>query len=188
MSAKNIAYSKDIAQRILTIMEIIDLDIAGFAEFFNKSTSHIYGILNGTRPLSETFAVEIGKKLNFEGNKIFNLNSNLPTSISKCEALVKFKAEHRDNSEYFLSSKSDRSINLFVNDVLIKSGYFDSDYKYLSTIKDYCKIHLNKVFFGDKLSKALQYTVKTGKLKSMKKPIQLKNGGYGKREVDAYYL
>ena len=83
MGTKDREYSIAIANRIITIMNITDLDIAGFAEFFDMSTSHIYGILNGSRVLSEAFAAKIGKKLGFDGSKIFNLNSTIPNSISK---------------------------------------------------------------------------------------------------------
>lgn len=62
-------YSKAIAERVKAIMVICNLDIAGFAEFYGKSTSHIYGIINGTRSLSESFALDIGKKLGFDGSK-----------------------------------------------------------------------------------------------------------------------
>lgn len=188
MTTKNTEYSQAIAQRILTIMKIIDLDFAGFAEFFGRSTSHVYGILNGTRPLSEVFAREIGEKLEFDGAKIFNLNAKIPSSISKAEYLIQFKSEHRDNPEYFLSTKSKRSPNSFVSEVLLKSDCFEEGYKYLSEITEYCKTELNREFVDDQLSKALQYAVKTGILKFKKKPIKLVNGGFGKRLVDVYYL
>ncbi|WP_196939932.1 hypothetical protein [Sphingobacterium pedocola] len=169
-------------------MNITDLDIAGFAEFFKKSTSHIYGILNHTRPLSEVFATEIGEKLNFDGTKIFNLNTRIPSSISKSDMLIKFKADHKHNPEYFLSSKSDRSANTFVTEILTKSDCFADGYKYLKEIKQYCKAELNREFIEDQLTKALQYAVRTNKLKSTKKPIKLKNGKFGTREVDVYFL
>lgn len=188
MGTKDREYSIAIANRIITIMNITDLDIAGFAEFFDMSTSHIYGILNGSRVLSEAFAAKIGKKLGFDGSKIFNLNSTIPNSISKAEALIKFKKEHKDNPEYFLSSKTERSPDSFVTEILIKSECFTEGYKYLSEITDYCKKILNREFIGDQLSKALMYAVQTDKLKSTKKPIKLKNGEYGTRLVNVYYL
>lgn len=188
MNANNQEYSKAIANRVQTIMKITGLDVAGFAEFFKKSTSHIYGILNNTRVLSEVFAREIGDKLEFDGVKIFNLNSKIPLSISKAEALIKFKIDHEDNPEYFLSTKAKRSPNSFVTDVLLKSDCFKEGYKYLNEVAEYCKTELNKEFVDDQLSKALQYAVKTKVLKSTKKPIVLKGGGFGKRLVDVYYL
>jgi plasmid maintenance system antidote protein VapI len=181
-------YSEAIADRIKEIMRIIDLDVAGVAELFGKSTSHIYGIINGTRPLSESFAREIGEKLGFDGSKIFNLTSKIPSYISNSEALSLFKKEYKENPEYFLSTKAKRSTNSFVNDILLKSDCFSDGYKYLYEITEYCENELNTVFVGDKLSKALQYSVKQNTLKSTKKPIKLKNGKLGKRLVDVYYL
>lgn len=186
MGNETIEYSKSIADRILLIMKIADLDVAGFAEFFKKSTSHIYGILNTTRPLSDSFAKEIGDKLGFEGTKIFNLNIKLPQTI-KSSQLSKFKIEHKDNPEYFLSTKSKRSNNSFITEMLLKSDCFTDGYKYLNEIKEYCSKELDKEFISDQLSKALQYTVKLGLLKSTKKPIRLKNGNNGKRMVDVYF-
>lgn len=181
-------YSKAIAERIKDIMIIIDLDVAGIAELFGKSTSHIYGIINGTRPLSESFAKEIGEKLGFDGSKIFNLKSRIPTSISKSESLMIFKANYKHNPEYYLSTKFKRSTNTFIVDVLLKSDCFNDGYKYLNEITEYCQLELNKKFIDDQLSKALQYAVKKGVLRSEKRPIKLKNGGFGKRLVDVYFL
>lgn len=188
MEGKSKEYLIAIANRIKTIMDITDLDVAGFAEFLNKSTSHIYGILNQNRTVSESFATEIGNKLDFDGARIFNLNSRIPSSISKSDLLIKFKANHKHNPEYFLSSKSDRSANTFITEILVKSDCFADGYKYLKEIRKYCAEQLNREFIDDQLTKALQYAVSTKKLKFKKKPILLKNGGFGKRQVDVYYL
>ena|SRR5690606_1610864 len=189
MNIKSTEYSQAVAKRVQMIMEIIDLDVAGFAEFLNRHTSHIYGILNLTRKLSEVLAKEIGEKLEFDGSKIFNLNTKIPITISRAELLIRFKAEHKDNPEYFISKKSKRSANTFVSEVLLKSDYFDNGYKYLSEITEYCSKVLNREFVGDQLSKALQYAVKTGTLQSAKKPIKLKRkDSYGSRLVDVYYV
>lgn len=187
MNGETIEYSKAIAERVLTIMKMTDLDVAGFAEMFKKSTSHIYGILNSTRPLSDSFAKEIGDKLGFEGAKIFNLNAKIPIMISKSNHLSKFKIEHKDNPEYFLSTKSKRSNNSFITEILVKSDCFRDGYKYLSEIKEYCLKEFEREFINDQLSKALQYTVKLGLLKSAKKPIKLKNGNTGNRMLDVYF-
>ncbi|MCA5004054.1 hypothetical protein [Sphingobacterium bovistauri] len=180
-------YSTQISKRLQLIMSIIDLNIVGLAEFLNHSTSHIYGILNQTRPLSDILASELGKKLNFDGSKIFNLNSRIPRSINKSEELIKFKKENAHNKEYFISLNSNRSSNTFVLEVLIKSDYLNNGYKYLNEIRDFCEIEMKRVFVRDQLSKALQYAVKIGRLKSVKKNIKLKNGNYGSRKVDVYF-
>lgn len=187
MKSDRNSYSTQISKKLLLIMTITDLDIAGFAEFLNRSASHIYGILNQTRPLSDNLASELGKKLNFDGSKIFNLNSRIPNTIDKSEELIKFKKDNAHNEEYFISSKSSRSSNTFVIEVLIKSGYFNNGYKYLYEIKEYCEKELKRIFVKDQLSKALQYAVKIDQLKSVKKNIKLRNGNYGSRKVDVYF-
>lgn len=188
MKTKDTIYLKAIADRVQKIMDLIDLDVAGFAELFKKSTSHIYGILNLTRKLSEEFAKEIGEKLEFDGAKIFNLNAKIPNSIGKSVAIKEFKNAYKDNPEYFLSTKSDRSINTFVNEILLNSDFLKEGYKYLSEVTEYCKTVLNREFSDDRLSKALQYSVKINRLKATKKPIKLKNGEFGTRSVYVYYL
>lgn len=74
-----------------------------------------------------------------------------------------------------------------MTEVLLKSDCFKNGYKYLSEIREYCENNLNKEFNNDQLSKALQYTVKQGLLKSEKKALKLKNGNYGVRQVDVYF-
>ncbi|UTA67275.1 hypothetical protein [Emticicia sp. 21SJ11W-3] len=187
MKEENIAYAEKIAYRLRRIMEIIDLDVPGFADFLDKSTPHLYGILNGSRPLSESLAREIGDKLGFDGIKIFNLNSNIPNYINRSEPLLRFKNDNKKNVEYFLSSKSKRSIDSFINEVLIKSGFFDNRYKYLKEITTYCQEELSREFRKDELSKGLRYAVFKGVLKSMKRPILLNDGSLGSRKVDVYF-
>jgi len=188
MKDQKTEYSKAIADRLQLIMEITDLDVPGFAEFFERSTPHIYGILNRNRSLSEVFAKDIGEKLDFDGAKIFNLNVKIPALIAKSEALRRFKIEYRDNPEYFLSTKTNRSVDTFVSEVLLKSDCFNNGYKYLSEVTEYCQSELNREFIDDKLSKGLRYAVSKNLLKSKKKPIKLKKDGFGKRLVDVYYL
>lgn len=184
---KDSEYSKTIIERLRQIMESIDLDTPGFAAFLEKSVPHIYGILNGSRELSEVLAREIGRKLEFDGARIFNINSPIPISINRSKILITFRAENRDNFEYFSSTRSKRSINTFIKEVLVKSTCFDDGYKYLSEITKFCLIELNRKFIGDELSKALQYACEIKILKSIKKPIKKQNGKLGLREVNVYF-
>lgn len=168
-------------------MEITDLDLQGFAEFLNKSSAHLYGILNGTRPLSESLAKEIGDKLGFEGTRIFNLNASIPQYIIRAESLTKFKADNRDNAEYFLSTKPGRSIDTFISEVLLKSSFLNDCPRYLKEITRYCKETLHREFRKDELSKGLRYAVDKGLLKSAKKPLLRNDGSLGNRMVDVYF-
>ncbi len=184
---ENKKYRLLIAERVRRIMEIIDLDVPGFAEFLDKSSPHIYGISNGSRPLSEALAKEIGEFLEFDGMKIFNLNSPIPKDIRRVDKLIHFKKENKDNPEYFLSQKPARSVDTFILEVLIKTGFFDNGPKYLSETTKFCKEELNREFVDDELTKGLVYAVKKNILKSEKRSIKLKNGGLGVRQVDVYY-
>lgn len=187
MELEGDSYNKSIVDKLKRIMTITDLDVNGFAEFLGRQSSHIYGILNGSRILSIPLARLIGEKLGFDGTKILNPNYLIPAKISRSENLISFKKDNAANSIYFASKKIDRSVNRFVLDVLIPSGLF-SEPRYLFEALQFSKKHFDKDFSSDQLSKALRYTVKTGSLRTNKERIKLKNGEYGSRLVDVYYV
>lgn len=187
MNTEHEAYNKEVIKRVLLIMEIVDLTVDGFAAFVEREPSHIYGVLNGSRSLSESLALKIGKRLGFNGAKIFKLSSEMPSNISKSDILIQFKKDNKENLKYFQSSATERSINAFILEILLKEGFLKEP-QYLRDIEIYSKDILKRTFVGDQLSKALRYAVKVGKLKSKKAPIKLKDGGFGTRQVDVYYL
>ena len=180
-------YNKKLAQRLSQIMNILDMTHVGFAEFVERDVSHIYGITNKSRPFNDTLAEHIGKKLEIKGAKILNLNVTIPSSIAKTEAVINFKRDNKDNPEYFLHSKTDRSIDAFVSEVLIKSDFLKEP-RYLNEIESYIETEFQKSYIDDQLSKALRYAVTKKTLKSEKKAIKLKNGNLGKRLVDVYWI
>ncbi|OJZ05787.1 hypothetical protein [Sphingobacterium sp. 40-24] len=180
-------YSEALADRLRDIMKILGMTVSGFAEFIGRDSSHIYGILNLTRPFSDSFAVHIGIKLGINGAKVLNLNIDIPQTVSKAETVVTFKKEYKNVPEYFLSTKTDRSIDSFILEVLVKSNFLKTP-RYLNEIELFVKSKYNKTFIGDQLSKALRYSVKKGVLASEKRPIRLTNGNFGKRQVDVYWL
>jgi hypothetical protein len=186
MSHQNKTYNKKLAERLYQIMNILDMTYIGFAEFTGRDVSHIYGIINQSRPFNDTFAEHIGNKLGIKGAKILNLNVSIPTSISKADAVVSFKKYNKDNSEYFLHCKTDRSIDAFVSEVLVKSEFLKKP-RYLNEIECYIEKEYQKIYIGDQLSKALRYAVTKKTLQSEKKPIKLKNGNLGKRLIDVYW-
>lgn len=81
-------YNERLANRLREIMDILGMTVSGFAEFIGRDSSHIYGILNLTRPFSDSFAVHIGNKLGINGAKILNLNIAIPLSVSKAETVI----------------------------------------------------------------------------------------------------
>ncbi|RKE55903.1 hypothetical protein [Sphingobacterium detergens] len=187
MTNQDKTYNERLANRLREIMNILGMTVSGFAEFIGRDSSHIYGILNLTRPFSHALAEDIGKKLNVNGSKILNLNVPVSQTIAKTESVHEFKKDKRNNPEYFSSTLTDRSIDLFISRILIKSDFLKEP-RYLSEIELFIKSEYNKTFIGDQLSKALRYSVKKGVIKSTKKPIKLKNGGVGKRLVDVYWV
>ncbi len=175
------------AKRLREIMNILGMTVAGFAEFIGRDSSHIYGILNLTRPFSHALAADIGKKLNVNGSKILNLNVPISQTIAKTESVHEFKKNKRNNPEYFSNTLTDRSINSFISKILRKSSFLKEP-RYLNEIEIFVCSEFKKTFTNDQLSKALRYSVKKGVIKSAKKPIKLKNGGLGKRLVDVYWV
>ncbi len=187
MANQDKTYNERLANRLREIMNILGMTVSGFAEFIGRDSSHIYGILNLTRPFSDSFAVHIGNKLSINGAKVLNLNIAIPQSVSKTESVTTFKNEYKDVPEYFLSTKNDRSIDSFISEILIRSKFLTTP-RYLNEIELFIKSEYNKTFIGDQLSKALRYSVKKGVLMSEKRPIRLTNGSLGKRQVDIYWV
>lgn len=175
------------AIRLRQIMNHLNLTVAGFGVFIDREPSHIYGILNVSRDFSDALAEHIGKLTGIKGATIKNINTEIPASISKCDKIVEFRKSHKDNKEYFLNTKTDRSIDAFISDVLIKSKFLETP-RYLSEIEEFVALKYDKNFVKDKLSKALRYAVSKQTLKSEKRPIKLKNGDFGKRIVDVYWI
>lgn len=187
MTNQDKTYNERLANRLREIMNILGMTVSGFAEFIGRDSSHIYGILNLTRPFSDSLAVHIGNKLGINGAKVLNLNIAIPPSVSKSETVTIFKKEYKGVPEYFLSTKNDRSIDSFISEILSKSKFLTTP-RYLNEIELFIKSEYNKTFIGDKLSKALRYSAKKGILMSEKRPIRLTNGSLGKRRVDVYWV
>lgn len=187
MTNQDKTYKERLANRLGEIMNILGMTVSGFAEFIGRDSSHIYGILNLTRPFSHALAEDIGKKINASGSKILNLNVPVSQGIAKSESVHEFKKDKRNNPEYFSSTLIDRSIDLFISRILIKSGFLKEP-RYLNEIELFVCSEYKKTFTNDQLSKALRYSVKKEILKSAKMPIKLKNGGKGKRLVDVYWV
>uniref|UniRef100_F4C8V8 Uncharacterized protein n=1 Tax=Sphingobacterium sp. (strain 21) TaxID=743722 RepID=F4C8V8_SPHS2 len=180
-------YNRQIIERFKRIIVLTELEVDGFAEFVNVTYSHIQGIINGSRSLSQVLARKIGKKLEFDGSKIFNLNWQIPISIKNAKALALFKSHNKSNTHYFVNTKTDRSINAFIIERLLPTGYLKGDPKYLKQIRRYCKDEFGRDFTSDELSKGLKYAVKKGLLQTKKNPILLDSGKLGDRMVDVFF-
>lgn len=134
MTNQNKTYNEHLAGRLQEIMNILGMTVSGFAEFIGRDSSHIYGILNITRPFSHALAENIGKKLNINGSKILNLNVPVSQGIAKTESVHEFKKDKRNNAEYFSSTLTDRSPISILFNKYNKSFYIRID----MGIHNYC--------------------------------------------------
>jgi len=181
-------YKKSVRNRLRDMMIIIGLEIPGFALLMNKSESHIYAILNGTRELTMDTAKEIGNILEFNGENIFKLTYLIPERIKKSKELNNFRIKYKDNPEYFSSTIHSRKKSKYIEQQLHNESLFGQP-TYLREIRQ----KINSLdpaiqFTSDELSKILNYLVKKGKLSKSRKPIKLNNDQrFGKREVDVFF-
>lgn len=179
-------YDKNIAQRIEVIMQYAELEIAGLAQLTGLSIDTIYAVLSGRRKLSKKSANLIGDSLDFDGNIIFNLNVKIPMIINKSQKLQNFRSNFKENKEYFATTRLDRKTSYFIQIELIDKGFFISE-KFTWEVSEECE-RLDRPINSNLLNKQLKYFVTKGILQSKRAPIKLKNGGYGKRLVDVYYV
>lgn len=179
------SYSEALADRLRYIMEAIGLELPGFALFTGKSESHIYSLLSGRRGITNDIANDLGRKLEFDGDKIFKLNQPIPNSIRNGKYLTNFKQQYVNNPEYFISTKIDRKLSHFVQFELLDTDLFNSP-RYVWEVHYVCR-KLGKVCKSDTLSKVLKYLVIKGILQSKKEQIKLRNGSYGMRKVDVFF-
>lgn len=179
-------YNKIISERLIQILNYSNLEIKGIAALTDRSIDIFYAVLAQRRPLSQELAKAIGDALDFDGMIIFNINIQIPTSIKTSPSLLAFRKENISNHNYFTDSWSADKDSSFIKDKLVYSGYF-SEPRYAWEVNDTLK-NLGRKLDSDLLSKQLKYLVTKEIIKSKRAPIKLKNGGFGKRMVDVYYL
>lgn len=161
------------------------LELVGFAEFVGISESHLYAILNKTRELTEDVAERIGSAFGLSGGKILRANYRIPMYIKKSELLNKFYEQNKNVDSYFINTRSNRKEAYFIENDLLQSGIFNKPI-YIWELKEHCD-SLGKKYSSKRLSQILNYMVETKKLKSKKKRLKLRNGGYGLRLVDVFH-
>ncbi|MCY4778814.1 hypothetical protein ORI89_04060 [Sphingobacterium sp. UT-1RO-CII-1] len=179
-------YNKTISERLLLILEYSQLEIKGIAVLTEKSIDIFYAVLSLRKPLSKDLANSIGKALDFDGSVIFNLNIKIPSSIRESTTLSQFKKENINNKQYFSDLWSKNKDSEFIKTNLIYKGYF-SEPRYTWEISE-ALIELDRDIDPDLLKSYLKYFVKKDILKSKVAPIKKKNGEYGTRKVNIYYL
>lgn len=178
-------FNKLIAKRIHQILFITELEIKGLAAITNRSTAIFYAVLSCKRPLSKKLALQIGNSLGFDGMLIFKLNTAIPAFIKNSACLAKFRQENSSNINYFRPSWSNEKDSTYIFTQLIEKGYF-SELRFTWEITNKL-VELGRNIPSDLLNKQLKYFVHKQILQSMRLPIKLKEGKFGKRLVHAYY-
>lgn len=174
-----------IVERIKKIINLSGLELSGFAAFVHISDSHLYAILNGNREVTEDIAERIGSAFNIKGGKILRLNYKIPSRLKKSQELNNFYEENKEVRSYFVNTRSSRKGSYYIENELLQSGIFNKPV-YVWEIKKYCESK-GTIYTSKKLSQILDYMYKTNKLHRDKRPIKLRNGGYGEKKVYVYF-
>lgn len=181
----NKEHQKKVSDRVKLLMDTAGLELSGFADYLSISESHLYAVLNGTRDLTEDVAERIGAAFDLTAGQVLRVSYRIPKSIKKSKSLNKFYDENKNVAAYFQSTREDRKDSHFIETQLLGSGLFDSAV-YIWEVRQAC-LQVGRQYSSKRLSQILNYLVDTKKLKSEKRPLKLRNGGYGKRVVDVFY-
>lgn len=181
-----ITYKKGVAERIRLIMEIIELEIDGFAEFTQISKSHIYALLTAKKTLTPQTADKIGKCINLVGSHILKIDYPIPGSIRKVPAVKDFHETYKNNPEYFTKTKGKGSISYFFEHTLFSTTLFDSPVN-VGEIKQACS-DFGLELSSKKVSQVVNYLVIRKKLVKETRELKKLNGQVGTREVGYFSL
>ncbi len=174
-----------IAARIRLIMELLDLEVAGFAAFLGRSESNVYALIAGRKRVTWQTAWNLGLKLGFNGNIIFDPDSDIPEAIRDSAAVKQFREEYKTNPEFFLTTKVERNIRYFLECEILPSPLLNEP-RYVWEVSQACKDRKRDID-SDTLSKKLKQLVSQRKLQSKKMKIKRRNGSYGNRVVDVFF-
>lgn len=182
---KHSDYSVLIAKRISLILDYSGLTIKGLEEFTKVSESHIYALINGNKRITVRIADKLSEPFNFTGAQLLNLDYPINENIKKSPGLSRFKKNHSNNSEYFISTKIISKPSYFIEQYFLQNRIFDKPV-YLWEISE--ELEKDKKQYSKKdLSQILHYLIFKGKLIGERRPMKLKNGNYGKRMVFVFY-
>ena len=174
-----------LSKRVQFLMSTSGLEIPGFAAFTTFSESYIYSLISKRRNLTKEASEVIGDKFDSNWELLYNIGFNIEEAVKSSDNLNRFKIENKGNDDYFTSTRKDRKLSYFIEFEIIPNHLFDTP-QYVWEVNDYCKKQGREII-SDKLKKALAYLVVRGKLKSQKRQIKLRNGGFGTRMVDVFY-
>ena len=178
-------YSTFIKERLLSIAENSGFTIIGLAEITKVSESHIYALINGNRKLKGEIADKLGKPFKLKGWQLLELDFEIPSNFNKSVDLINFRREFKGNIEYFYETKNKTKASYFIENEFLDDSIFDQPV-YLWEIIERLK-SLGKQYSSKDLSQILHYLITKNKLYSEKRPLKLKNGGFGSRIVDVFF-
>lgn len=187
MEEKTDSYlQNDFKDRINQIMDMVGLEIAGFAELTKVSESHIYALSNGSKKLTAEIAKKIADALKIKSTQLLNPSYILSANIRKALPVKKFyDTFKKGNPEYFTETKAARKSSYFILQELVPAGIFKEP-KYGWQIRAACA-ERGLDLSSKQVSQTLNYMVEIAKLKSEKRKLKRKNGETMDREVYVYY-
>lgn len=176
----------DLNDRVRHIMDLVGLEIAGFAELTNISESHLYALINGTKSLTQETAAKIAAAIKLRAAQILNPDYIISAAIRNAPAVKKFHSSYKKgNPEYFTETKASRKNAYFIEHELIPRGVF-SEPVYGWQVRNACA-QLGIDLSSKQVSQHLNYLVETQKLKSEMRELKKKNGEMAERKVHVYY-
>ncbi|MBS9526015.1 hypothetical protein KI659_18490 [Litoribacter alkaliphilus] len=172
-------------KRLYGIMELLGLEVKGFAELVGQTESQVYSMFKGRRSLSNPTANRLGAEIGLPPEKIFNLNYRIPKKIQNSPEFRNFKNRFSNNPEYFKDTREDRKLSPFIIKHLIDEDFFISP-RFVAEAVEACK-QIGRDETSEKVTKALTYLVKQKVLKSKKVKKRLKDGTTGNRYINIYW-
>lgn len=179
-------YKQAIIDRMKHIMEILELEVDGFAEFTQISKSHIYALLNTKRGLTIQTAEKIASRINLTGSQLLKLDYPIPLSIRKIAEVKKFHDTYKYNPEYFTRTKEETSISYFFENTLMRTDLFDNPVN-VRQIREACTA-LGKNYSSKKVSHTVDYLSAKKKLYKENKLLLKKNGETGTKQFPFYSI
>jgi plasmid maintenance system antidote protein VapI len=174
-----------LSERVLLLLKNSGLTITGLSEITNISESHIYALINGNRTLTETIANQLGRPFKLQGWQLIRLDYEIPNNFDKVANLINFRKEFTGNFEYFSETKNNTKTSYFIEYEFLKYPIFNQPVYLWEIIENLNSIE--KQYPSKELSQILHYLVTKNKLVSEKRPLKLRNGGFGSRIVDVFF-
>lgn len=146
----------------------------------------IYALSNGTKSLTIDTAEKIANCLNLKGSQLLQVDYIIPGTIRKAPQVKNFYDTYKDNPEYFKETKSFRKTSAFIEEKIVPTGLFKKRV-YVWEIKEAC-VKQGQYFTSKQVAQAVDYMAVIKKLNKETALLKKKNGEYGVREVQVYFI